>query len=160
MALVGLPQCLAYALMSGLPPAYGLSTAAIAGLVAALVGRSAQVVTGPTNTTGLLILGALLPFLGPNGLLRPDAIRVLATLTLMAGAFRIIAALTGGAHLIRLIPESVLVGFTAGVAILIGVMQLAAALLACEDEPSRLPFVTVDDRLAEAAAREGFTVVP
>lgn len=39
-------------------------------------------------------------------------------------------------------------------------MQLAAALLACEDEPSRLPFVTIDDRLAEAAAREGFTVVP
>jgi len=39
-------------------------------------------------------------------------------------------------------------------------MQLAAALLACEDEPSRLPFVTIDDRLADAAAREGFTVVP
>ena len=39
-------------------------------------------------------------------------------------------------------------------------MQLSAALLACEDEPSRLPFVTIDDRLADAAAREGFTVVP
>ncbi len=39
-------------------------------------------------------------------------------------------------------------------------MQLAAALLACEDEPSRLALVTVDDRLAEAATREGFTVVP
>src|SRR5512134_3226452 len=52
VALVGLPQCLAYALMSGLPPAYGLSTAAVAGLVAALLGRSTQVITGPTNTTG------------------------------------------------------------------------------------------------------------
>ncbi len=39
-------------------------------------------------------------------------------------------------------------------------MQLAAALLACEDEPSRLPFATLDDRLADAATREGFTVVP
>src|SRR5712691_189822 len=128
VALVGLPQCLAYALMSGLPPAYGLSTAAVAGLVAALLGRSVQVVTGPTNTTGLLILSALLPFLGSNGLLRPDAVRVLATLTLLAGAIRIIAALAGGAHLIRLIPDSVLIGFTAGVAILIGVMQLDEAL--------------------------------
>ena len=128
VALVGLPQCLAYALMSGLPPAYGLSTAAVAGLVAALLGRSAQVVTGPTNTTGLLILGALLPFLGSNGLLRPDAVHVLATLALLAGAIRIVAALAGGAHLIRLIPESVLTGFTAGVAILIGVMQLDEAL--------------------------------
>ncbi len=128
VALVGLPQCLAYALMSGLPPAYGLSTAAVAGLVAALIGRSAQVVTGPTNTTGLLILTALLPFLGANGLLRPDGITVLATLTLLAGAIRIVLALIGGAHLIRLIPESVLIGFTAGVAILIGVMQLDEAL--------------------------------
>ncbi|HVS31827.1 MAG TPA: SulP family inorganic anion transporter [Thermoanaerobaculia bacterium] len=128
VALIGLPQCLAYALMSGLPPAYGLATAAVAGFVAALLGRSAQVVTGPTNTTGLLILTALLPFIGSNGLLRPDAIRVLATLTLLAGAIRIVAALAGGAHLIRLIPESVLIGFTAGVAILIGVMQLDEAL--------------------------------
>jgi sulfate permease, SulP family len=128
VALVGLPQCLAYALMSGLPPAYGLSTAAVAGLVAAMIGKSAQVVTGPTNTTGLLILGALLPFLGANGLIRENAIGVLATLTLLAGAIRIVAALTGGAHLIRLIPESVLIGFTAGVAILIGVMQLDEAL--------------------------------
>ncbi|HUP59188.1 MAG TPA: SulP family inorganic anion transporter [Thermoanaerobaculia bacterium] len=128
VALIGLPQCLAYALMSGLPPAYGLSTAAVAGLVAALLGRSAQVVTGPTNTTGILILGVLVPFLGVNGLLRPDAFRVLATLTLLAGAIRIVSALAGGAHLIRLIPESVLTGFTAGVAILIGVMQLDEAL--------------------------------
>lgn len=128
VALVGLPQCLAYALMSGLPPAYGLSTAAVAGLVAAIIGKSAQVVTGPTNTTGLLILGALLPFLGANGLIRENAIGVLATLTLLAGAIRIVAALAGGAHLIRLIPESVLTGFTAGVAILIGVMQLDEAL--------------------------------
>lgn len=128
VALVGLPQCLAYALMSGLPPAYGLSTAAVAGLVAALIGRSAQVVTGPTNTTGLLILSALLPFLDARGILRADAIRILATLTLLAGAIRIVMALTGGAHLIRLIPESVLTGFTAGVAFLIGFMQLDEAL--------------------------------
>lgn len=128
VALVGLPQCLAYALMSGLPPTYGLSTAAVAGVVAALLGRSAQIVTGPTNTTGLLILSALLPFLDAKGVLRNDSIRVLATLTLLAGVIRIVAALAGGAHLIRLIPESVLVGFTAGVATLIGVMQLDEAL--------------------------------
>lgn len=128
VALVGLPQCLAYALMSGLPPAYGLSTAVVAGLVAALVGRSAQVVTGPTNTTGLLILSALLPYLGSNGLLRSDAVRILATLTVLAGIIRIAAALGGGAHLIRFIPDSVLIGFTAGAGILIAMMQLDEAL--------------------------------
>lgn len=39
-------------------------------------------------------------------------------------------------------------------------LQLGAALVACDDDPSQLPFVTLDDRLAEAAAREGFTVLP
>jgi SulP family sulfate permease len=39
VAVVGLPQCLAYAMMAGLPPAYGLSTAIVAGSLAALVGR-------------------------------------------------------------------------------------------------------------------------
>jgi uncharacterized protein len=39
-------------------------------------------------------------------------------------------------------------------------LQLAAALVACDGEPSRLPFVCADRRLTEAAAREGFTAVP
>jgi SulP family sulfate permease len=128
VALVGLPQCLAYALLSGLPPAYGLSTAAAAGLVAALVGRSAQVVTGPTNTTGLLILAALAPSLGANGLLAPSGLPVLATLTLLVGVIRLLAALLGGAELVRFLPESVLVGFTAGAGVLIAGMQLDEAL--------------------------------
>lgn len=128
VALVGLPQCLAYALMSGLPPAYGLSTAAVAGLVAALLGKSAQVVTGPTNTTGLLILAALAPHLGPSGLLEKGGLPVLATLTLLAGSLRVLGAFAGGAHLLRFLPESVLVGFTAGAGLLIAAMQLDEGL--------------------------------
>jgi sulfate permease, SulP family len=128
VALVGLPQCLAYALLSGLPPAYGLSTAVAAGLVAAVLGRSAQVVTGPTNTTGLLILAALTPFLGANGLIAESGLPALATLTLLVGAIRLAAALLGGAQLVRFLPESVLVGFTAGAGILIAAMQLDEAL--------------------------------
>jgi len=128
VALVGLPQCLAYALLSGLPPAYGLSTAVAAGVVAAALGQSAQVVTGPTNTTGLLILAALTPFLGANGLLADGGLPALATLTLLVGVVRLAAALVGGAQLVRFLPESVLVGFTAGAGILIAAMQLDEAL--------------------------------
>jgi SulP family sulfate permease len=128
VALVGLPQCLAYALLAGLPPAYGLSTAVVAGFVAALLGRSAQVVTGPTNTTGLLILAALAPWLAANGLLGPEGLPALATLTLLVGAIRIAAAALGAAELVRFLPESVLVGFTAGAGILIAAMQLDEAL--------------------------------
>ncbi len=128
VALIGLPQCLAYAMMSGLPPAYGIATAAVPGLVAALVGRSAQVITGPTNTTGLLILSALLPFLGTNGIISSDGLSAVATLTLLAGVTRLVLALTGGAALVRFLPESVLVGFTAGAGVLIASMQLDEAL--------------------------------
>ncbi len=128
VGLIGLPQCLAYAMMSGLPPVYGIATAAVPGLVAALVGRSAQVTTGPTNTTGLLILSALLPFLGENGIIQSDGLRAVATLTLLAGVTRLVLALTGGAALVRFLPESVLVGFTAGAGVLIASMQIDEAL--------------------------------
>src|SRR5262245_27484306 len=128
VGLVGLPQCLAYAMMSGLPPVYGIATAAVPGLIAALVGRSAQVSTGPTNTTGLLVLSALLPFLGDSGIMRPGGMRAVATLTLLAGVLRLLLAFTGGAALVRFLPESVLVGFTAGAGVLIASMQLDEAL--------------------------------
>lgn len=128
VALVGLPQCLAYATMSGLPPAYGLTTAIVPGVVAALAGRSRNVITGPTNTTGLLVLGALVPVLGTNGLLQPDGLGRLATLTLLCGVLRFAFAYAGGVVLVRFIPESVLAGFTVGVGVLIATMQLDEAL--------------------------------
>lgn len=141
VALVGLPQCLAYAAMSGLPPAYGLTTAVVPGLVAAMAGRSRNVITGPTNTTGLLVLGALVPFLGPNGLLQPAGLGWLATLTLLCGVLRFAFAFAGGVVLVRFIPESVLAGFTVGVGVLIGTMQL--------DEALGLPAVSVAGLWAE-----------
>jgi hypothetical protein len=39
-------------------------------------------------------------------------------------------------------------------------LQLAAALIACEERPESIPFVCVDDRLRDAARREGFSVLP
>jgi SulP family sulfate permease len=96
--------------------------------VAAIVGRSPQVVTGPTNTTGLLILSALIPYLGVNGMISKDALPALATLTLLAGVIRLVIALSGGAALARFLPESVLVGFTAGAGALIAAMQIDEAL--------------------------------
>jgi SulP family sulfate permease len=128
ITLIGLPQCLAYALMSGVPPAYGLVTAAVPGLIAALLGKSPQIVTGPTNTTGLLILAALSPFLGAGGVIGSDALPVLATLALLAGLLRLALVIAGGAAILDFLPESVLTGFTTGAAVLIAVMQLDEGL--------------------------------
>lgn len=127
VALVSIPQCLAYSTMAGLPAAYGLATAIVPGLVAAIAGRSPTVVTGPTNTTSLLILPVVLPFVTPSGL-EPGALAWVATLTLLCGVLRFAAAYGGGAVLLRYIPESVLTGFIAGAGILIVLMQLDEAL--------------------------------
>jgi SulP family sulfate permease len=128
VAVMGIPQALAYAMMAGLPPAYGLVGAAIPAVVSAFAGRTPWLSTGPTNGTSLLVLAALVPYLGANGVLRPDMLHVLATLTLLAGVLRIAAALGGAAVVLRFLPQSVLTGFMGGAGILIGVMQLDEAL--------------------------------
>ena len=127
VALVAVPQCLAYSTMAGLPPAYGLATAIVPAFVAALAGRSPTVVTGPTNTTSLLILPVVMPFATAGGL-APDALAWVATLTLLCGVLRFLTAYGGGAVLLRYLPESVLTGFVAGAGILIGLMQIDEAL--------------------------------
>jgi SulP family sulfate permease len=128
VALVALPQAVAIAMLAGAPPVYGLSTAAVTAFLVGVLGKSRQVATGPTTTTGLLVLGAITPYLGENGLIRPEHLSVLATLALLAGGIRLVVALGGGAHLVRFLPDSVLVGFTAGAATLIGGMQIDEAL--------------------------------
>lgn len=128
VASVGLPPCLAFSMMIGLRPAHGLVTAAVPGAVAAVFGRSAQVITGPTNTTSLLVLATLAPLLDESGVLSPAGLPTVASLALLAGLFRVLFALAGGSAIVRFLPESVLVGFTAGAAVLICVMQLDEAL--------------------------------
>ena len=62
VGVITVPQAIAYAMLAGVPPVYGLSTAIVTGFLAAVLGKSRQVATGPTTTTGLLILGAITPY--------------------------------------------------------------------------------------------------
>jgi SulP family sulfate permease len=128
VAVVALPQAVAYSLLAGVPPAHGLATAAVPAFVAGLIGRSPQVATGPTNTTGLLVLAALTPYLGSEGLLSPHGLPVLATLTVLVGVLRVLIGVTGGTWLVRFLPDSVLAAFAAGAGILIASMQIDEAL--------------------------------
>jgi sulfate permease, SulP family len=120
VALVGIPQCLAYAMLSGLPPMYGLVTAAIPGLVAALLGRSPAVTVGPTNTTGLIILTSLTPWADNPELL----LTATATLAALAGLSRLLIVLFRAERIFDFVPEAVMVGFATGAAIIIALMQL------------------------------------
>lgn len=120
VALVGIPQCLAYAMLSGLPPMYGLVTAAIPGMIAAVAGKSAAVTVGPTNTTGLIILTSLAPWAN-----NPDQLlTAMATLAFLAGMSRLLIVLLKAERIFDFVPEAVMVGFATGAAVIIALMQI------------------------------------
>ncbi|WP_411748474.1 SulP family inorganic anion transporter [Reinekea sp.] len=124
VALVGIPQCLAYAMLSGLPPMYGLVTAAIPGIIAAIYGKSSNVTVGPTNTTGLIILTSLTPWAHD-----PDALlTAMATLAFLAGLTRLLIVLSNSERIFDFVPEAVMVGFATGAAVIIAIMQLDETL--------------------------------
>lgn len=120
VALVGLPQCLAYAMLAGLPPMYGLSTAIVAGALAALLGKSHRINVGPTNTTGLIVLASLAPFAVSPDVLLP----AMAVLTILAGLWRLVIVWARAERIFNFIPEAVMLGFATGAALLIAWMQV------------------------------------
>lgn len=117
VAVMGVPT-MAYALIAGLPPVYGLYTSIIPCAVAAILGSSKHLVTGPTNTVCLLILG-LTAHIPP--LYDVHILQVILFLTFMTGAFQLAFGLLQLGGLVRYVSSSVVIGFTAGAGILIAV---------------------------------------
>ena len=113
VALVALPLSIAIAIASGAPPAAGLVTAIVAGFLISALGGSRVQIGGPTGAFIVVVYGVIHDH-GYDGL-------VLATL--MAGAILLVAGLLRAGQLIRHIPESVIEGFTVGIAIVIAVSQ-------------------------------------
>lgn len=124
-ATIVLPQGVAFAIIAGLPPEYGLFTAMIVTVAAAIWGSSMVMVSGPTTAISAVIFASLVPFAAPG---TADYIALALTLTLMVGLMQLAAGLGGLGELIAFISHSVIVGFTAAAALLIFVSQLAPAL--------------------------------
>ncbi|MDN7196705.1 SulP family inorganic anion transporter, partial [Klebsiella pneumoniae] len=99
---------------SGVPPQYGLYTSAVAGIVIALTGGSRFSVSGPTAAFVVILYPVSQQF-GLAGLL---------VATLMSGIFLILFGLARFGRLIEYIPLSVTLGFTSGIGITIGTMQI------------------------------------
>jgi sulfate permease, SulP family len=120
-AVLVLPQGIAFASLAGLPPAYGLYTAVIPCIIAALFGSSWHVMSGPTNANSL----ALFAMLSPLALaFSPAYIQLALAVTVMVGVMQwLIGALRLGV-LANFISPSVLFGFTSGAALLIGLYAL------------------------------------
>ena len=120
-ALVALPQGIAFATIAGLPPQYGLYSAMIPAIIAALFGSSRHLVSGPTTAASIVLFTALSNLAEPGS----SAFIVYAiTLTLMVGIFELALGMARLGLLVNFISHSVIVGFTAGAAILIITSQL------------------------------------
>ena len=120
-AVLVLPQGIAFATLAGLPPEYGLYTAIIPCIIAALFGSSWHVMSGPTNANSL----ALFAMLSPLALaFSPAYIQLALAVTVMVGVLQwLIGALRLG-MLANFISPAVLFGFTSGAALLIAVHAL------------------------------------
>ncbi len=121
VAMVVLPQTMAYAILGGLPPEVGLYSAAVASIVGALWGSSIQLQTGPSNTVALLTLAAITPLAAIG---TPAYLAAASLLALLGGLLRLVMGLARLGLLVRFVSDAVIVGFTAGAGVLIAVNQL------------------------------------
>ncbi len=118
VAVVALPLALAFGITSGLGAQAGLVTAIIAGVLAAVFGGSNLQVSGPTGAMTVV----LVPIVAQHGV---DGVLVVG---LLAGVILIGLAYAGAGRYIRYIPLPVVEGFTIGIAVIIALQQVPAAL--------------------------------
>jgi len=122
VALVLIPQSMAYAQLAGLPAYYGLYAAFLPPMVAALFGSSRQLATGPVAVVSLLAAVALEPLARIGG---PGYIAYAVLLALMVGIFQLTLGLLRLGVLVNFLSHPVINGFTNAAAIIIFTSQLS-----------------------------------
>jgi SulP family sulfate permease len=126
VAVIMLPQAIAFALIAELPPEMGLYAAVVGSIIGALWGSSHQIHNGPTNANSLLVLSALLSASFVPGTL---AFAVAAgMMAVMAGLLQLVLGLARLGVLVNFVSHSVVVGFSAGAGVLIAVKQISPLL--------------------------------
>jgi SulP family sulfate permease len=136
VAVVELPQAMAYAIIAGVPPVYGIYTSVLQGGIGALLSGNRHVRTGPTNTQSLLVAACMSQF----GQLTPaEYLTLVAALTFLKGIIQIIAGLLRAGILFRYVSPSTIVGLSAGAGLLIIAGQVPAFLGLHITQKSQLP---------------------
>ncbi|PIX96533.1 MAG: sodium-independent anion transporter [Hydrogenophilales bacterium CG_4_9_14_3_um_filter_63_34] len=120
-ALIVLPQAVAFATIAGLPPEYGIYAAMVPTLVAALFGSSWHLVSGPTTAISIVVFASVSPYAEPGS---PAFIGMVLTLTFLTGLFQLAMGLAKLGALVNFISHTVVIGFTAGAALLIAASQM------------------------------------
>lgn len=120
-AMIVLPQGVAFATIAGMPPEYGLYAAMVPAVIAALFGSSWHLVSGPTTAISIAVFAAMSPLADPGS---PQFISMVLTLTFLTGLFQLILGLARMGVLVNFISHTVVIGFTAGAALLIAASQI------------------------------------
>ncbi len=120
-AVIVLPQGVAFATIAGLPPEYGLYTAMVTPIIAALFGSSRHLISGPTTAISIVVFSAISHHAEPG---TPEFIELALTLTFLAGAYQLGFGLARLGALVNFVSHTVIIGFTAGAAILIATSQV------------------------------------
>ena len=121
VALVLIPQSMAYAQLAGLPPYYGLYASFLPVIIASLFGSSRQLATGPVAVVSLLTAAAL----GPLAADSPEAyVAYAVTLALLVGLFQLALGIVRLGMMVTFLSHPVVLGFTNAAAIIIATSQL------------------------------------
>src|SRR5271156_5758690 len=121
VAAISFPQAMAYALIAGVDPRFGLYSAIVVTLVASIFGSSRHLINGPTNAISLVVFSAL-GFFSPDA--RLEAYQAMFLLGIMIGCIQILIAVFKLGDLTRYISESVVIGFMAGAGSLVALSQI------------------------------------
>jgi SulP family sulfate permease len=124
-AIVVMPQGIAFALLAGMPPQYGLYAAMVPCLIAAFFGSSRLMVTGPANAISLTTMALIAPLALPES---STYVAYVLTLSFLVGILQLSLGFSKAGKWVEKVPHSVIVGFTAGAAILIINSQLGTLL--------------------------------
>ena len=119
--IILVPQAVAYASIAGLPPEYGLYTAIVPVIIAALFGSSLHLVSGPTAALSIVIFATISPLAVPGS---AAYVQLVITLTFLCGVLMLVMGFARLGFLVNFISHSVVIGFTAGAAVLIAASQL------------------------------------
>jgi len=120
-AVIVLPQGVAFATIAGLPPEYGLYTAMVTPIVAALFGSSHHLVSGPTTAISIVIFSAVSHHAEVGS---PEFVTMALTMTFLAGVYQFGFGIARLGALVNFVSHTVVIGFTAGAAILIATSQV------------------------------------
>ena len=124
-AVIVLPQGVAFATIAGLPPEYGLYTAMITPIIAAIFGSSWHLISGPTTAISIVIFSAVSSHADPGS---KEFIEYALTITFLAGVYQLVFAFARLGVLVNFVSHTVVIGFTAGAALLIATSQMKQVL--------------------------------